>query len=59
MIGFLDSIFSSSSDKGGIPGYLRKDYEKIGIYPDDEEGSPLANNGKKMYRIMCRRIYKG
>ncbi len=54
-------FFSSSSKKGGVPGYLRKDYEKFGLDPDEEEYDVAStpNHGKKMYCTMCRKIYNG
>ena len=60
-MGFFDSLFSSSSsNKGGVPSYLRNDYIKHGLNPDDEGmGRSTSNRGKKMYCTMCRRIYEG
>lgn len=59
MMGFLDSLFSSSSSKGGVPDYLRRDYEKFGLDPDNEVRGSISNKGKKMYCTMCRKIYNG
>lgn len=58
-MGFLDSLFSSPSGKGSMPDYLRKDYEKYGLDPDNESVGSVPNKGKKMYCTMCRRIYNG
>ena len=62
-MGLLGSLFSALGDsnsgnsKGGVPSYLRNDYEKCGIDPDYV--SPDPNRGKKMYCTMCGRIYNG
>ena len=60
-MGFLDSLFSDSSSnkKGGVPSYLRDDYRKFGLDPDENDLPPVANEGKKMYCTRCRRIYNG
>ena len=58
-MGLFDSMFSSSSSKGGVPSYLRKSYERYGLDPDNEGGSPTPNHGTKMYCTMCRKIYDG
>ena len=57
-MGFFDALFSSDSDKGGPPKYLRDSYEKFGLDPD-KEIKTRANSGKQMYCTMCRRIYRG
>jgi hypothetical protein len=57
-MGFLGSLFSSTSDQGSMPKYLQKEYEKFGLDPDHEVKG-TANRGKKMYCTMCRRIYNG
>lgn len=57
-MGFLDSLFSSSNKDGSTPSYLKKEYEKFGL-DADHEVKGTANQGKKMYCTMCRRIYNG
>ncbi len=56
---FLDSLFSSGSSKGGVPGYLKGDYEKVGLATENENGFSVANPGQKMYCTKCRKIYIG
>ncbi len=58
-MGFFDSLFSSSSNRGNVPDYMRKSYEKFGLDPDDEGSKPVSNNGIKMYCTQCRKIYNG
>lgn len=58
-MGFLDSLFSSSPNQGGLPGYLKNAYEKAGLDPDNETKGKVANQGKKMYCTMCRKVYNG
>lgn len=58
-MGFLDSLFSSAASKGGVPGYLKGDYEKEGLDPENEGGFSAANAGQKMYCTQCRKIYIG
>lgn len=58
-MGFFDSLFSSSPDRGGVPDYLKNSYEKFGINPDDESRNQIPNNGIKMYCTQCRKIYNG
>lgn len=57
-MGFWDS---SSSRKGGVPTWLRKDYEKFGLDPDNEApwNSSDDNSGKKMYCPRCGSVYNG
>lgn len=57
-MGLFDALFSSDSDKGGPPKYIRDGYKKFGLDPDNEFG-PDPNAGKHMYCTMCRRIYNG
>ncbi len=56
-MGFFDSLFSNNKGSGNIPSYLRKDYEKFGLDPDDESWGPSPTREKKMYCTRCRRIY--
>lgn len=57
-MGFFDSLFSDGKGKSnGVPGYLKKDYERYGLDPDNEGGRRSPNEGKKMYCTRCRRIY--
>ena len=56
-MGLFDSLFSSSNG-GGVPNYLRKEYERFGLDPDAAPQS-APNEGTKMYCTMCRKIYNG
>lgn len=38
-------LFSSSSNKGGVPSYLKKEYEKLGLDPDNEVKGGPVNQG--------------
>lgn len=57
-MGLFDSLFSSTNN-GDVPSYLRKDYERFGLNPDNEVSKRPSNNGTKMYCTMCRKIYNG
>lgn len=56
---FLNSLFTSSSNRGSVPSYLKNEYEKVGLNPDNDLSGEIANQGKKMYCTICRKIYNG
>ena len=53
-MGFLDALFSSSSGKGGVPDYLKREYEKFGLDPDNEISD--ANEHKKILYQMPQNL---
>lgn len=38
---------------------MKNEYEKVGLDPDNDLSGEIANQGKKMYCTMCRKIYNG